>query len=101
MKIQDKRVPMRRCIGCMESKPQSDMVRFTLQDDETIIRDEKRRENGRGVYLCKNTECISKARKSKAFNRSFKKNLDHDMTEKLFDELLEDFKEVTNDEKNR
>jgi predicted RNA-binding protein YlxR (DUF448 family) len=96
----ESKVPMRRCIGCMRSRPQSEMIRFTLHGDE-VVPDRGRKADGRGVYLCRSEECISRARKNRAFNRSFRRNLDKDAVDRMLDELLYDLKEVANGEKNQ
>lgn len=91
MALNENREPMRRCIGCMKSHPQNEMIRFTCKG-ERIYEDKAGREDGRGVYLCKNETCITKARKSRAFNRSFKKSLELGQVDKLLDEVLEDLR---------
>ena len=83
---QEFKVPMRRCIGCMESKPQKEMTRIAFYEGELSI-DRKGKEKGRGVYLCSDPACLAKARKSKAFNRNFKTNFDPEVLEKIFAEL--------------
>lgn len=91
MALNDDRIPMRKCIGCMKSKPQNEMIRFTCKDDRIYL-DKAGRSEGRGVYLCKDKACIEKARKSRAFNRSYKKALDREQVEHLLDEMLENLR---------
>lgn len=67
--------PMRRCIACRESKPQDELMRFTVIGDE-IVADDGAKRDGRGFYLCRDTECIETAIKRKAFNRVCKRNVD-------------------------
>jgi predicted RNA-binding protein YlxR (DUF448 family) len=43
--------------------------------------------NGRGVYLCPNSECIEKAKKKRAINRGLKRDIDQQQLEKVFEEL--------------
>ena len=43
--------------------------------------------NGRGAYICKDTECLKKAIKTKAFNRAFKVEVSDEVYEKLLAEL--------------
>lgn len=59
---------MRRCIGCMESIPKKELVRFVAVNDEPQI-DVTGKANGRGVYLCRKEDCFDKAIKKKAFSR--------------------------------
>ena len=66
---------MRRCVSCRESKPQDELLRFTLTGD-AIIADIEGKNDGRGYYLCNNSECMESAIKRKAFNRACRKNVD-------------------------
>ena len=67
--------PMRRCISCRESKPQEELLRFTLKGD-IISADTDTKNEGRGIYLCNNKECVDNALKRKAFNRACRANVD-------------------------
>lgn len=67
--------PMRRCIGCMQTKPQPELMRFTLKDGR-ITADTDGRADGRGFYLCRSEECIDKSFRRKAWNRICKSNVD-------------------------
>jgi len=69
-----KKVPMRRCIACMQSKPQKELIRITYADGELKL-DEKVKAEGRGCYLCRNKECIDKAIKKNAFARAYKTSI--------------------------
>lgn len=66
--------PERMCIGCRKMSPKKDLVRLAEADGEIII-DEKQKILSRGVYICKNGECLKQARKKKALSRHFKKNV--------------------------
>lgn len=60
--------PMRRCCGCGESFPKSELIRIAGRDGKAAI-DMQDRAPGRGTYLCRNLDCISKAEKRRAFGR--------------------------------
>ena len=62
------KTPMRRCVGCMVSKPKSELIRIVADEGKPAI-DPSGKMNGRGVYLCADTECFEKARKRKAIQR--------------------------------
>lgn len=95
--MKDRRTPMRRCIGCRESFPQNQLIRLTFHD-EAIHVDRDGKSPGRGVYLCKNSECIEKARKSRAFQRNYKREIKMEITDAAFDEANAFVKEVVNGE---
>ena len=92
-----KKIPMRRCIGCMTSYPKSDLIRIAY-DGTALTVDRTGRANGRGVYLCRREECINTAIKKRALNRSFKKNFSTDETNAAFEEVLGMIREVVDGE---
>ena len=78
----EKHIPMRRCIGCMESKPKAELIRFTVQDG-TVVPDPANRLPGRGFYLDRSEECFRKAVKRKAFQRALRRDLPEEEREAL------------------
>ncbi|MDD7718754.1 MAG: YlxR family protein [Eubacteriaceae bacterium] len=64
-------IPMRRCIGCMESKPQKEMVRIALYEGVLTV-DTEGKAKGRGIYLCRDRKCMETAKKRRAIIRGFK-----------------------------
>jgi predicted RNA-binding protein YlxR (DUF448 family) len=67
--LKTKKIPIRMCIACRESRPKKELVRVIATDNGLCI-DETGKAHGRGAYLCPNLECLEKAKKSKAFDRS-------------------------------
>lgn len=82
-----KKIPMRRCVGCMESKPKKELIRIVCDKDNNICLDTTGKANGRGVYLCKNQECLTKARKRKAIERSLEREISGENLDRIFEEL--------------
>lgn len=66
-----KKIPMRKCIGCNESKPKKELVRVVKSPEGEISVDLTGKKSGRGAYICPNAECLKKARKSKRLERLF------------------------------
>lgn len=85
--------PMRRCIGCMESKPKRELFRIVCSYG-IPKRDRDGRAAGRGVYICKSVLCIENAKKRRALNRAFRQNFPQDVTEKIFEEIAEEIIDV-------
>lgn len=79
--------PLRKCIGCNETKPKKELIRIVKTSKEEIIPDATGRANGRGAYLCNNPDCLKKAIKNKGLNRAFKMNVDSDILTKLGEEM--------------
>ena len=86
--MKNKKVPMRRCVGCMESKPKAEMIRISYYEGKLAV-DPSGKAKGRGVYLCPKSECMEKAKKKRALQRSFDAELSHDDIEKVFLKLEE------------
>ena len=66
-----KKTPMRRCVGCMEMKEKSSLVRVVKNKEGEISLDLTGKMPGRGAYLCKNEECLKNARKARRLEREF------------------------------
>ena len=84
-----KKIPMRQCVGCGEMKNKKDMMRVLKSMDGSIVLDITGRKNGRGAYLCMSKECLTKARKNKGLERSFKMTIPQDIYENLEKEFEE------------
>lgn len=82
-----KKVPQRKCIACQERGDKKGLVRVVKNKENEIFLDPSGKANGRGAYVCGNKECLSKAIKSKAFNRAFKMDVDDSVYAHLIDEL--------------
>jgi len=65
-----KKIPMRQCTGCRTMKDKRELIRVVKSPDGDISLDFRGKKPGRGAYLCKNTECLARARKSKALERA-------------------------------
>ena len=94
--MSEKSVPMRRCVGCMESKPKKALIRIAGYEGQVTI-DSTGKAKGRGAYLCKNEECFAKAVKKKAISRNIKMEINSEQMEKLsleFPEYAKREKEV-------
>lgn len=78
-----KKIPERRCIGCMETKEKRDLIRVVRAPDGGISIDFTGKKSGRGAYLCKDESCLKKAKKSGALARS----LNCEIAPEIYDEL--------------
>ncbi len=84
--MKEKKIPMRRCAGCNESKPKGELIRISAYEGAINI-DESGKAKGRGVYLCRDVGCVEKARKKKAISRSLGIDISPKDMSKLFEEL--------------
>ncbi|MBQ8281269.1 MAG: YlxR family protein [Lachnospiraceae bacterium] len=85
--MNQKKIPMRKCIGCGNMLPKKELIRVVHTPEDEFYIDITGTRNGRGAYLCANIECLEKALKTKAINRSFSANVPEEIGEKLKKEL--------------
>ena len=85
--MQTKKVPMRKCTGCLEQKPKRELIRVVLNKEGEISLDATGKKPGRGAYLCCNPECLKKARKNRGLERGLSTRIDPEIHEKLEQEI--------------
>lgn len=88
----NKKIPMRQCVGCREMKAKRDLIRVIRSSEEessavSVSLDATGKKNGRGAYICPNTECLEKAVKSKGLERSLKTAVPQEIYEVLKKEM--------------
>ena len=83
----NKKIPMRKCVGCQEMKSKKEMMRVLKTSEDTFELDATGKRNGRGAYLCFSKECFEKAVKNKGLERSFKQAIPKEVYEKLEKEM--------------
>ena len=66
----NKHIPHRRCIGCMESKPQAELIRIAYSNTPAV--DVSGAAQGRGMYICRSKDCLELAVKRKSLQRASK-----------------------------
>ena len=84
-----KKIPLRKCLGCMQSFPKKELVRVVRTPENQVIIDLLGKANGRGAYICKCKECLKKAIKTKAISRSLGINVSDNIYDELKKELGE------------
>ena len=87
--MKERKIPMRRCIGCMTSKGKRELVRIAGFEGQLSV-DLTGKAKGRGAYLCmRNPDCWEKAYKRKALERSLGMEISPETKEIIFAELRE------------
>ncbi len=82
-----RKIPMRMCSGCGESKPKKELVRVVRSPEGEISIDLTGKKPGRGAYLCRCADCLKKARKSKRIDRSLETTIPAEVYDALEEEL--------------
>ena len=65
-----RKIPLRRCNGCGDSKPKKELVRVVRAQDGTVSLDLTGKKPGRGAYVCPSAACLAKARKARRIERA-------------------------------
>lgn len=96
-----KKIPLRKCSGCGEMKPKKELIRVVKAPDvknengEIVAKgdislDLTGKKSGRGAYVCKSAECLSKARKARRFERAFACQIPDSVYDSMEEELTAD-----------
>ena len=82
-----KKIPLRQCMGCRERKAKREMIRVVRGTDGNVSLDFGGKMNGRGAYICPDPECLKKARRSKALDRSLEVTIPEEVYDRLQREI--------------
>lgn len=87
-----KKIPMRQCLGCKELKSKKELIRVVRNSEGQVSLDLVGKKPGKGAYICKDTECFRKARKSKSFERALSCSIPAEVFDLMEAELSADGK---------
>ena len=76
-------IPKRMCLGCREMKLKNELIRVVRNEEGVLEIDPTGKKNGRGAYLCRNSECLTKVIKNKSFSKALGSEPNADMFEML------------------
>ena len=82
-----KKIPQRQCMGCRERKAKRELIRVVRTPEGEVTLDFGGKMNGRGAYICPQSECLKKAIRSKALDRSLEVTIPEDVYERLRKEM--------------
>lgn len=96
-----KKIPLRKCTGCMEMKPKRELIRVVKAPEKRdengnvvsggeISLDLTGKAPGRGAYVCNNANCFELARKARRFERSLSCKIPEEVYEQMASRLLKD-----------
>ncbi len=85
--MQQKKIPQRQCMGCRERKAKRELIRVVRGTDGQVSLDFSGKLNGRGAYLCPNPQCLQKACKTKALDRSLEVQVPQEVIDRLRKEM--------------
>jgi len=75
------------CNGCGEMMAKNQLIRIVRDNEGQLSLDLTGKKNGRGAYLCRNADCLKKARKNHRIERS----LQLQIPDEIYDRLEKEF----------
>ena len=96
--MKQKKMPMRKCVGCTEMKEKKELVRVVKAPDITdengeivqkgdISVDLTGKKPGRGAYVCRDAECLKRAIRQKQLERQLEITMNEEITGALTAEM--------------
>lgn len=85
--MKDRKIPLRKCVGCNEQKSKKELIRIVKCKDGEIFVDFTGKAHGRGAYICPDENCLKVAQKRKSLNRAFQQQIPDEIYEKLTEEF--------------
>ena len=82
-----RKIPQRKCIGCNTSKDKKELIRVVRNAEGEISIDMTGKKPGRGAYICPKADCMKKAMKSKALDRSLEVEIPEEVYQRLAREI--------------
>ena len=82
-----KKIPMRQCMGCRDRKAKRELIRVVRTTEGSVTLDFSGKLNGRGAYVCHDPECLRKAQKSRALERSLETPIPQEVFQRLEAEM--------------
>jgi predicted RNA-binding protein YlxR (DUF448 family) len=76
----EKKTPMRMCVACRQMTPKRQLLRIVRTPENEIKPDPTGKLSGRGAYLCRNAQCLERAKKTRALDRA----LEHKVGDEVF-----------------
>ncbi len=85
----EKKIPLRKCVGCNEMKPKKELIRVVKSPEGDVSIDLIGKKSGRGAYICHSKECFLKAKKQKRFEKTLGTEIPESVYEIMLKELGE------------
>lgn len=85
--MKNRKTPMRMCTGCMEMKPKKELIRIVKNKEGEVSVDLTGKRPGRGAYICKSTDCLEKANKSRRLDKNLQIKIEAEVFEKLKEQI--------------
>ena len=82
-----KKIPVRRCVGCNAQKEKRALGRIVRSPEGEISVDLTGKKPGRGAYVCRSADCLRAARKARRFERAFSCRIPDEVYDRMEEEI--------------
>lgn len=86
----ERKIPLRKCVGCGEMKDKRELVRVVRSKEGEISIDLYGKKPGRGAYICRSAECLEKARKAKRLEKAFSTKIEPGIYDAMMREIADE-----------
>lgn len=86
----ERKIPLRKCIGCGEMKDKRELVRVVRSKEGEISVDLYGKKPGRGAYICRSAACLAKAQKAKRLEKAFSTRIEPEIYEAMMREIADE-----------
>ena len=83
----EKKIPLRKCLGCEKMLGKKGMLRIVRSKDGDISLDMTGKKSGRGAYICSSRVCFEKAVKKRSLERALKCVIPEEVYVKLKEQI--------------
>jgi len=87
--VKTKKIPIRTCIGCRQTKPKKELIRIVRKTDGAVEFDLSGKISGRGAYLCPSLDCFHNAIKKGRVTAALEIEIGPQRLEGLKDEFIQ------------
>ena len=88
--MKPRQIPMRMCVGCREMKEKRELLRIVKSAEGQISFDRVGKAPGRGAYICRSEECLTKAVRQRQLERALETKIDEAVYQQLMEEIHAD-----------
>ena len=86
----ERKIPLRKCIGCGEMKDKRELVRVVRNKEGEISVDLYGKKPGRGAYICRSLECLKKAEKGRRLEKAFSTKIEPEVYAAMAREIADE-----------
>jgi len=85
--MKTRKIPLRMCVGCREMKEKKSLIRVVRSPEGEISLDPTGKKPGRGAYVCREGECLTRAIRQRQLERQLQAEMTAEVSAALRGEL--------------